>query len=88
MNDAAKTHAAWLAQVQEDALEPELPICDAHQNVRTLIVVQAITRFVTQNGITCTSRNVSTYKAPSRSTYSSAFFRIDVKWWLIASRSK
>ena len=33
MNDAANTHAAWLAQVHEEALEPELPICDAHHHL-------------------------------------------------------
>jgi L-fuconolactonase len=33
MNEAAKTHAAWLAQVQEEALEPALPICDAHHHL-------------------------------------------------------
>jgi L-fuconolactonase len=33
MNDAANTHAAWLAQVDEEALEPELPICDAHHHL-------------------------------------------------------
>ncbi len=42
MNDAdtadsgaakAQAHEAWLAQVQETALEPELPICDAHHHL-------------------------------------------------------
>jgi predicted TIM-barrel fold metal-dependent hydrolase len=33
MNDAAKAHADWLAQVREEALEPELPICDAHHHL-------------------------------------------------------
>jgi predicted TIM-barrel fold metal-dependent hydrolase len=33
MNDAANTHGAWLAQVHEEALEPELPICDAHHHL-------------------------------------------------------
>jgi predicted TIM-barrel fold metal-dependent hydrolase len=33
MNDAAKAHAEWLAQVREEALEPELPICDAHHHL-------------------------------------------------------
>src|SRR5438067_7172726 len=33
MNDVAKAHAAWLAQVQEEALEPGLPICDAHHHL-------------------------------------------------------
>ena len=27
-------HDAWLAQVQEEALEPELPICDPHHHLR------------------------------------------------------
>ena len=26
-------HAQWIAQVQEDALEPDLPICDAHHHL-------------------------------------------------------
>ena len=33
MNDAGNAHAAWLAQVCEEALEPELPICDAHHHL-------------------------------------------------------
>src|SRR5215218_5293749 len=33
MNEAAKTHAAWLAQVGEDVIEPELAICDAHHHL-------------------------------------------------------
>lgn len=33
MTDAGTTHLAWLAQVQEPALDPELPICDAHHHL-------------------------------------------------------
>src|SRR6476659_3935710 len=33
MNDAANTHEAWLAQVHEEALEPDLAICDAHHHL-------------------------------------------------------
>jgi predicted TIM-barrel fold metal-dependent hydrolase len=33
MNDAANAHAAWLAQVHEEALEPDLEICDAHHHL-------------------------------------------------------
>lgn len=29
----AEEHARWIAQVQEEALEPELPICDAHHHI-------------------------------------------------------
>jgi len=31
--DATRDHDAWLAQVTETALEPELPICDAHHHL-------------------------------------------------------
>jgi len=33
MNDATNAHAAWLGQVQEEALEPDLAICDAHHHL-------------------------------------------------------
>ncbi len=33
MHDDAATHNAWVSQVQEAALEPELPICDAHHHL-------------------------------------------------------
>lgn len=33
MDDAGKDHATWLAQVDEEALEPDLPICDAHHHL-------------------------------------------------------
>ncbi|MCC6433762.1 MAG: amidohydrolase family protein [Acidimicrobiales bacterium] len=33
MNDAGTAHLAWLAQVHEDALDPQLPICDAHHHL-------------------------------------------------------
>lgn len=32
-NSPASEHVRWLAQIQEDALEPELPICDAHHHL-------------------------------------------------------
>jgi predicted TIM-barrel fold metal-dependent hydrolase len=32
-DDAGAAHAAWLAQVDEEALQPELPICDAHHHL-------------------------------------------------------
>ena len=33
MTDAGNAHAAWIEQVREDALEPELAICDAHHHL-------------------------------------------------------
>lgn len=32
-DQSGETHANWLAQVKEEALEPELPICDAHHHL-------------------------------------------------------
>ena len=32
-NRTAEEHDAWINQVQEEALEPELPICDAHHHL-------------------------------------------------------
>lgn len=33
MDDAGTAHATWIAQVEEDALRPDLPICDAHHHL-------------------------------------------------------
>ena len=30
---AGEAHSAWINQVTEEALEPELPICDAHHHL-------------------------------------------------------
>ena len=32
-NQAREEHLAWISQVQEEAIEPELPICDAHHHL-------------------------------------------------------
>ena len=32
-NQAGDDHAKWIAQVQEEVLEPELPICDGHHHL-------------------------------------------------------
>lgn len=32
-NEAGQTHAAWVSQVVEEALEPGLPICDPHHHL-------------------------------------------------------
>ena len=32
-NDAGARHEAWLAQVVEDAIDPDLPICDPHHHL-------------------------------------------------------